>query len=221
MTIRKLEGASALSTLHAVMGAKSPLDEMPISDVRRIGRSNNLARSAGDNERIERALAELAAVPVANDAPKAAFVVRARNESSIITEERTDRRPAGRPKNVPQPTTSGSLGIASFIAADDSPPNWLVDGLQEILERLLAGLHPKKRLSTEVRAEMCRVEPGQYPEPQSVLCRFKLDRKTCLDCRCSWEAGPSEDNVRSFISSVSMRCRHRCRLAYAVARTPR
>jgi hypothetical protein len=30
--------------------------------------------------------------------------------------------------------------------------------LQEIIERLLAGLHPKKRLSTEVRAEMCRVE---------------------------------------------------------------
>src|ERR1700722_10097583 len=99
MTIRKLEDLPALSTLHAVMGAKSPLDEMPISDVRRMGRSNNLARSIGDNESIERALAKLAAVPVANDAPKAAFVVRAKNEPGIITEERADRRPTACRKN--------------------------------------------------------------------------------------------------------------------------
>jgi hypothetical protein len=158
MTIRKRESQPALSTMLAVMGAKRPPDEMPSSDVRRIGRSNSLPRSIEDDESIERALAELAAVPVANDAPKAVFVVRARNEPSTITKERADRRPAARPKHFPKPTMSGSLGIASFIAADASPPKWLVDGLQENLERLLAGLHPKKRLSTEVRAEMGRAE---------------------------------------------------------------
>jgi hypothetical protein len=132
--------------------------ETPGGDVRRIGRSNSAARCIDDNERIERALGQLGNDPSSMEAPKATFVARARNEPVVVIKERLSRSPPVRPKNVPQPATSGSLGIASFIAAEIAPPNWLVVGLQEHLEGLLAGLHPKKRPSTEVRAELCKVE---------------------------------------------------------------
>jgi hypothetical protein len=160
MTIRKLESQPGLSTMLTVMGAKSPPDEKPIGDVRRIGRSNNVARSTEDNESIERALAELATDPVADDAPKSEFMVRARNEPSVIPQEHADRRPAGRPKDVPRPTPpNDALDIARFIADEINPPNWLVVGLQRHFAQLSVGRHySKKRLSTEVRAEMRKVE---------------------------------------------------------------
>lgn len=125
-------------------------------DVRCIGRPSSASRSILDNERIDRALGESAHEPSAINAPKVAFVRRPRNMPASAG--RRLRQLPTRPKDVSKPTTTGPLGIASFIGADTSPPRWLVEGLHESLERLIASLHPKKRPSTEVRAAMCRVD---------------------------------------------------------------
>jgi hypothetical protein len=134
--IRKLEGASALSTLHAVMGAKSPLDEMPISDVRRIGRSNSVVRTIENNERIDRELIQLAIDVTLNEAPKATFASCARNAPTAK-------------KNA----SDASIEIARHIAGNALPSDHLVTGMHAQLNNLREVLRwkGKERSLTELR----------------------------------------------------------------------
>jgi len=136
MTIRKLEGPSALSTLHAVMGAKGPLDEMPISDVRRVGRSDSAVRTIENNERIDRGLAQHTLDAMFNEVPKATFTSLDRNAPTPK-------------KNASEP----SIEIAHHITRNALPSDRLVTGLHAQLNNLREVLRwkGKERSLTELR----------------------------------------------------------------------